>query len=165
MGMQGMMAAIGGAQGGIKGFEEQDKERRDRQLAAETARYMPWTGLKPKDVEEASIHSRIAEGGASGLAAGKNFGKSGPQPQQQGSGGGFPGMDALSSFGGGESAGTGAGAGAAPSAGAGLGLSSPQAQPQAQQGGFSGWQGMSTGSGYDQSAALAEKNRRQGYVG
>lgn len=49
-----------------------DKENRDRQLAAATQRYSPWTGLKANPIEAANPVGDLAQGGAGALAYEQN---------------------------------------------------------------------------------------------
>lgn len=68
------MALGGGGAGLLKGFTvDADKERRDRALAAETARYSPWTGMKVGPVKEASPFDALLQGAGSGFAQGQEY--------------------------------------------------------------------------------------------
>jgi hypothetical protein len=58
--------AIGAGAGVLKSeIVDRPKEARQRKLAAETARYSPWTGMQPQGVQEADpLGSALAFGGA-----------------------------------------------------------------------------------------------------
>ena len=71
-------AIIGGALGGAKGMTvDKDKERRDRYLASETARYSPWTGMKPGAIKEANVLGSMMQGASTGASLGGQFGGGG----------------------------------------------------------------------------------------
>lgn len=53
------MAALGA----VKGVADQDRERRDRILAAQTQRYSPWTKLQAQQVQAATSPLAGAIGG------------------------------------------------------------------------------------------------------
>lgn len=59
-----IMAAMGAAQ--YK--SQQDKEGRDRKLAAQTQLYSPWTGLQAGGVKEADLYGTLGQGAVQGLA-------------------------------------------------------------------------------------------------
>jgi hypothetical protein len=50
---------------------DQPKERRQRELAAQTALYSPWTGMQPQPVQEASPFNSALQGGVMGMLADK----------------------------------------------------------------------------------------------
>jgi hypothetical protein len=62
--------AAGAALGGVKSLIDGDKEKQERNLQAETARYSPWTKLDPNNVkvERADPFGSILQGGVTGLA-------------------------------------------------------------------------------------------------
>lgn len=74
-------ALAGGALGLYKGMLDQQREGKDRQIAATTARYSPWTGMKPQEVQRASMMGDVMQGGATGAALGQ--GLSNQQSQQK----------------------------------------------------------------------------------
>lgn len=61
---------LGGAGLGIvKHFaSDKPKEERQRRLAAETARYSPWTGMQPQQVQDADIFGNVMQGGLTGAS-------------------------------------------------------------------------------------------------
>lgn len=91
---------VGGAGlGAVKHFAvDKPREEADRRLASETARYSPWTGLKPAPVERANLFSSALQGLGAGAGAAQAFGAFG------GMGGGatppVPGGDAAAPGGG-----------------------------------------------------------------
>ncbi len=79
------LAILGGAIIGAMKNALMDKpaERRDLKVAAETARYSPWTGMKPKDVKYASLGGNMIQGGTmGGMMALSNPGMFSSGPQQ-----------------------------------------------------------------------------------
>ncbi len=69
-----LIAAILGAfTGAAKNIGETNKSNRQIELASKTARYSPWTGLKPREVESPDAIGNIAGGAASGMALGQNI--------------------------------------------------------------------------------------------
>lgn len=67
------LALIMGGVGLTKSFlVDQPKENRQRQLAAETQRYSPWTGLQAGPIQEADPFGSTLQGGAQGFAMGQN---------------------------------------------------------------------------------------------
>jgi hypothetical protein len=70
-----LIGMIGGAgMGLLKSNEDEAKANRQRQLAATTALYSPWTGMKPNEVQEASTMGATLGGAAQGAALGQSFG-------------------------------------------------------------------------------------------
>lgn len=60
-------AALIGAGLGAYQFEQQrQQEEKDRRLAAATARYRPWTGLTPGEVQQPNIFGTVGAGALSG---------------------------------------------------------------------------------------------------
>jgi len=49
------------------------KEDRQRELAANTQRYSPWTGLRANPIEEADPFGSTMQGGVQGIAMGQNM--------------------------------------------------------------------------------------------
>lgn len=68
-------AALGGAGLGAAKYYGVDKpqEKKDRQIAAVTAQYSPWTGMKPQDVKQSSAFGDVLQGGTMGLGMGQNL--------------------------------------------------------------------------------------------
>jgi hypothetical protein len=53
---------IGAAMSAAQYKQQQDKEQRDRELAAETQRYSPWTGMRAGGIQEADAVGTIGSG-------------------------------------------------------------------------------------------------------
>ena len=66
--MMGMMALAGAVKSKMV---DEPKERRDRELAAETQRYSPWTGLKANPIREANMFDSAMKYGATGASMGQ----------------------------------------------------------------------------------------------
>lgn len=66
-------AAAGGGLGYFQGEEQKRKERRDTALAAEMARWSPWTGMQPTPIGRANASGNIGQGAMTGLAMGQNI--------------------------------------------------------------------------------------------
>jgi hypothetical protein len=65
--------AIGALMGHQKNKRAQEVESSDRKLAAETARYSPWTGMKPQEIRTAgSQFGDMAGGALSGFGVGQS---------------------------------------------------------------------------------------------
>lgn len=68
------MSMILGGTGLLKGIgPDKWKEDRQRNLAANTQRYSPWTHLQANPIEEADPFNSTLQGAASGYAQGQNF--------------------------------------------------------------------------------------------
>lgn len=68
------LALILGGTGLLKGLtSDRNKEARDRELQAKTAQYSPWTGLRPRDVQEADPFGNMLKYGATGAMLGQNL--------------------------------------------------------------------------------------------
>lgn len=62
------------AAGALKGMTiDRAKEDRQRKLAAETARYSPWTGMAPGQVQEADPFGSAMQFGMAGAGLGQNI--------------------------------------------------------------------------------------------
>lgn len=75
-----LLALAGGGAGlGLIKSLTLDRAREDRQrkLAAETARYSPWTKMTPGAIEEADPFGSAMQGGFSGAALGQNIAQMG----------------------------------------------------------------------------------------
>lgn len=68
-------AVLGGVGLAKSAFIDTPKENRDRELAAETQRYSPWTGLKAGEIREADPLGSTLQGGVSGYMLGQNMEK------------------------------------------------------------------------------------------
>lgn len=72
----GLWGALAGA--GLGAMQYGDKKRQqehDKQVASETARYSPWTGMKPQAVEAApSLLGTVGQGALGGFSFGQQFG-------------------------------------------------------------------------------------------
>lgn len=60
-------------------YIDEPKERRQRELAAKTAMYSPWTRMQPNEVQESSALGSAMQGGLTGFQMGQGMGG-----QQQG---------------------------------------------------------------------------------
>ena len=78
----GLLAGAGA--GLLKGLLGRKQETRDRALAAETARWSPWTGMQPKMPQRTDVMGNVISGGTTGLLLGQNYGKSLPAPNMGG---------------------------------------------------------------------------------
>ena len=68
------LAAIMGGVGLAKGeLIDRPQEKRDRMVAAETARWSPWTGMQPAQVGRADSLGAAAQGGLQGYGFGQNM--------------------------------------------------------------------------------------------
>lgn len=84
MGATGYGALIGGALGLAKGATiDKDKANRQRELAAATARYSPWTGLQAQPVQEADPWGSALQGATAGAGMGQSFGAANAQQEYQ----------------------------------------------------------------------------------
>lgn len=66
-------ALVGGGIGGMKFFGDKMREGKDRELAAATQKYSPWTGLQAGPIKRADLIGSIAAGGAMGASAGQSY--------------------------------------------------------------------------------------------
>jgi len=72
------MAAAGAMAGKAKNDRANEIEKSDRNLAAETARYSPWTGMAPGQIRRSgSMFGDVAQGALSGAMMGSQFGGGG----------------------------------------------------------------------------------------
>lgn len=71
------MAAVGALQGASKNRRANEIEDADRKLAAETARYSPWTGMTPQQIRrnQGSMFGDVLGGGMSGFTGGMMLGQ------------------------------------------------------------------------------------------
>lgn len=67
---------------------DQQGAENDRNLASETARYSPWTGLRPGPVRKANWMGSGLQGFTSGLALGKGLGLGGSEAATSAAGAG-----------------------------------------------------------------------------
>lgn len=75
-----LMAAGGGLLGLMKHKREEQIEGSSRKLAAETARYSPWTGMTPGPIKYAgSMFGDIGSGALSGGLTGATFAGGAPE--------------------------------------------------------------------------------------
>lgn len=72
----GLLAGAGA--GLLKGMGAKKQETRDRALAAEVARWSPWTGMQPTMPQRADVMGDVISGGTTGLLLGQNFTKAQP---------------------------------------------------------------------------------------
>lgn len=82
------MMAAGAIAGQQKQKRQQAMEESDRKLAAETARYSPWTGMTPNQIRHAenSAFGATLGGGLAGYAQGASMSK-GSAPTDEAAGG------------------------------------------------------------------------------
>lgn len=73
MTMMALASAAGMGLGAYKNAEARKQERRDALLAAETARWSPWTGMMPQPIQRNNQTGDIMQGGLSGLSMGQNL--------------------------------------------------------------------------------------------
>ena len=68
------LAAGGAALGAYNGYQDNKREQKDRQIAATTARYSPWTGMQAQPVQRSKgMLGGAAQGGLSGAMLGQNI--------------------------------------------------------------------------------------------
>lgn len=68
------LAGIGAGGGLLKSFlSDQPRAERQRKLAAETARYSPWTGMNPQAVQEADPFGSALQFGTTGAMLGQGL--------------------------------------------------------------------------------------------
>lgn len=68
------MMAIGAGVGvGKNLLFDAPRERKDRELAAATARYSPWTGMQPQQVQRADMLGNAMQGGMTGAMLGQSM--------------------------------------------------------------------------------------------
>lgn len=73
-----MLPLLAGLALGVgKSLLDRQKEASDRELAAATAKYSPWTGLTPQPVHHTDILGNLVSGGATGLLFGQNMDQAG----------------------------------------------------------------------------------------
>lgn len=70
-------AGIGAAGGILKSILGADKEKRDRQLAADTQRLSPWTGMQAGPIAQNDVMGNILQGGVGGAMQQQAFGNAG----------------------------------------------------------------------------------------
>ena len=72
-------AIVGAMMGAAKHYmADVPAEEADRKLAAETARYSPWTGMKPGQIKRANGVGTITQGAATGALLGSSLGAGTP---------------------------------------------------------------------------------------
>ncbi len=68
-------ALVGAGLGAAKHFvSDKPNEEADRRLAAETARYSPWTGMRPGQIKRANLIGSVMQGGGAGALVGSGIG-------------------------------------------------------------------------------------------
>jgi len=68
-------AVIGGVSGIAKGIGGAQREAKERQLAADTQRYSPWTGLQAGNITKSNVAGDVLGGATGGMAAAQSFQK------------------------------------------------------------------------------------------
>lgn len=82
-------ALIGAGLGAIQYGDKKRQHEHDKNVAAETARYSPWTGMKPQAVEgPPSLMGTVGQGALSGFGFGQQFGGAAGGPGALGQAGG-----------------------------------------------------------------------------
>ncbi len=75
----GIATAVGSAggaiAGGVKAKMAADKEAKDRQLAADTQRFSPWTGMQAGPIEQANPVGDVLQGATAGGMFGQGLGQ------------------------------------------------------------------------------------------
>lgn len=78
-------ALIGAGLGTAKHFvSDKPNEEADRRLAAETARYSPWTGMRPGQIKRANLVGNVMQGAGAGALVGSGLAETQtttPEPQ------------------------------------------------------------------------------------
>ncbi len=68
------LAAIGAALGAAKGeFIDKPREQRQREVAATTQRFSPWTGMSAGPIKEADTFGNVLQGGMTGASLGQGL--------------------------------------------------------------------------------------------
>lgn len=62
---------IGALVGLAKTYADQEKEKRQRKVEAETARWSPWTKMQPNPVHGADLFGNVLQGGTTGALFGQ----------------------------------------------------------------------------------------------
>ena len=70
------LIAGGAGVGFLKALRDQEMEKGDRELAAITAQYSPWTCMRPNAVKKADFIGSMAEGALGGASLGQNMERS-----------------------------------------------------------------------------------------
>lgn len=79
-----LLIAAGAGLGAYKGYQDNKREQKDREIAAATARYSPWTGMQPQAVRRSEgVVGGAAQGGMSGAMLGQNINAMNGQQAQQ----------------------------------------------------------------------------------
>lgn len=81
--------AVGAGLGLLKYGADAQKEKKDRELQAATARLSPWTGMHPGAVKSADLLGNVLQGGTAGAMFGQQFDGGGQQQPMAGQMGGF----------------------------------------------------------------------------
>ncbi len=68
------LAMIGGGLGVGKYFMDKEKEDKQRVLAAETARWSPWTGMQAQMPQQADLAGSVMQGAVTGAMMGQYMG-------------------------------------------------------------------------------------------
>jgi hypothetical protein len=68
------LALIGGGLGVGKYFLDKEKEDKQRALAAETARWSPWTGMQAQMPQQADLAGPVMQGALTGAMMGQYMG-------------------------------------------------------------------------------------------
>ena len=75
-----LLAGVGAAAGAAKNIAQAGQEGKDRQLAADTQRYSPWTGMQAQMPKRGNVMGDVLGGATSVASFGQQFQNQQPQP-------------------------------------------------------------------------------------
>lgn len=81
-------AGLGVGLGGLKSIFDEMRANRQRQVAGAEARFSPWTGIRPRQVEEPNLFGNLLQGGLTGYLMGSLGGAGGLETKELGTMGG-----------------------------------------------------------------------------
>lgn len=70
---------IGAGLGALKNLEANQMASKNRQTQSAIARYSPWTGMQPQNVQDPSIIGDVLQGGTAGAMFGQGMAGAAPQ--------------------------------------------------------------------------------------
>lgn len=85
-----LLAGIGAATGVAKNAIQAGQEGKDRQLAADTQRYSPWTGMQAQTPKRGNLMGDVLGGATSAASFGQQFQNPGAAPGAPPAPGGSP---------------------------------------------------------------------------
>lgn len=68
-----VLAGAGVGLGMLKSKQQEEQANRDREVAAVTARYSPWTGMQPNMPQSVDTMGNMMQGGLAGASMGQGF--------------------------------------------------------------------------------------------